>query len=148
MRKHDVSLLRKTKRAQGAIELLVLVSFFLLFSIPLISLIYLSATDSAQDSALLQARQACREIIRASDSVYVEGSGSSKSVVVVFPQSLRDVRANGREITFSMNSQSGQSDVVGMGTPMLEINGKIGTEAGPHRLSISSLGNKVEIKEG
>ena len=148
MRKHDVALLKKAKRAQGAIELLVLVSFFLLFSIPLISLIYLSATDSAQDSALLQARQACREIIRASDSVYVEGSSSSKSVVVVFPQSLREVKANGREITFSIYSQSGQNDVVGMGTPVLEINGKIGTQAGPHRLSVTSLGNRVEIKEG
>ncbi len=128
--------------------MLVLVSFFLLFSIPLISLIYLSATQGAQDSAVLQARQAGREIVGKADSVYSEGKGTSEEIVVVFPPNLQEIAMKGRELTFSVQISSGRSDVVSMGTAEIKRSGKIGLDAGPHRLTIRSLGNYVEISEG
>lgn len=129
-------------------ELLILISFFLLFSIPLISLIYLSATQSSQDAALSQARHASRRIIETADSVYIGGEGASGRLVVVFPHNLQGIRAEGRELTLVVLGPGGNSDVVAMGIGRIGISSDIETTAGPHSLVLRSLGDRVEISEG
>ena len=144
MREQNIAVLK----GQGAIELLILVSFFLLFSIPLISILYLSATQSAQDSALLQAKQMSREIIDVADAVYIQGEGARENPSVMFPHNIQSIRANGRELTITVSTSSGHSDVVGMSIGNVVIDGELGTSPGPHVLSITSLGESVEISEG
>ncbi|MFH1448064.1 MAG: hypothetical protein ABIG39_04315 [Candidatus Micrarchaeota archaeon] len=147
MRKSDCSMLKRRRRGQGAIELMVLVSFFMLFSIPLISLIYLSATQGSQDSSLSQAEQVSRKIIELTDSVYIQGDGAAEKLVVVFPQGMHGIGSNGRELTITVASSAGYSDVVSMGIADIVITGSVGTEAGPHSLIVRSLGDRVEVYE-
>ncbi len=135
-------------KGQGTIELMVLVAFFLLFSIPLLSLLYVSATESAQDSSLIQGRQMSREIIEAADSTYISGEGVTEKIVVIFPHNLQEIKANGREFFIRVRTGSGDSDIVVMGIAELEIDGNIGKTAGPHSLTITSTGERILIKEG
>ncbi|MFH1470334.1 MAG: hypothetical protein ABIF01_01150 [Candidatus Micrarchaeota archaeon] len=145
MRKHHCTLLNK---GQGAIEMVVLVGFFIMLSIPILSLFYLNASQSAQDTSIVQAKQSAREITLKADSVYSQGIGANDYIYVVFPQGLQKISARDREITFTVLASSGNSDIVSMGTAKLGIEGVIGTEAGPHKLKMRSLGDYVEISEG
>lgn len=140
-------MLRRMK-GQSAIELLILVSFFLLFSIPLISMIYLQSNEGAQEASLIQAKQAAREIAEAANSVYVQGNGTNERITVIFPPGLQEIRANGREIVLVVHTSSGNSDVVEMGIADIEIGGAIGTAAGPHALRVKSIGNWIVVTEG
>ncbi len=133
-------------RGQASVEMLVLVSFLLLFSIPVISLVYLNATQSAQDSAVVQAREAARKIVGSADSVYVRGEGNSEKIIVVFPQNLESIRADGRELTLTVLASGGRSDVVMMAGEGIVL-GSIRTGMGPHQLAVRSAGDYVEISE-
>jgi hypothetical protein len=135
-------------KGQGTVEMLVLVGFFLIFSMPLISLMYLSGMQGAQDAALLQGRQAAREIAEKAGSVYAQGNGASEKITVVFPQNLQGIAANGRELTFAVLSSGGRSDVVAMSAARIKISGEIGMGGGPHELFLRSLGEYVEVSEG
>jgi hypothetical protein len=149
MRKRErAMLMRNCSKAQSAIELLILLSFFLLFSIPLISLMYLQSGEGAQDASLAQARQACREIAESADSVYAQGNETNEKVTAIFPPGLQGIRTSGREIVFTVHTSNGNSDVVAIGIANMKIRGEIGTTAGPHVLLVRSLGDMVEIEEG
>ncbi len=136
------------KRAQSSIEFLILVSFFLLLTIPLISLVYLRTAGTAQDASLEQAQQTLRDLSSACDSAYIQGNGSVEKITVVFPQSVQELSANGQELWFRISVSGGQTDVTYLGMANVSIAGKIGSEAGPHTLTVRSLGKEVEITEG
>ncbi|RKY23234.1 MAG: hypothetical protein DRP79_09540 [Planctomycetota bacterium] len=101
---------------QASFESLTLLGFVILFSVPLIMLL---TSISSDDAAVEQAKTTVKILSDAVNTVYIQGSGSQKLLLVAYPQRLLNVTLNDTgsglsEITFTVNTQSGPTDVVGI----------------------------------
>ncbi|MFA4982667.1 MAG: hypothetical protein WC588_00465 [Candidatus Micrarchaeia archaeon] len=100
------------KRAQAGAEMLILVGFALVFIIPLaLLLLSLSGTELGK-TAVSQAKISARSIANEAGEVYLQGPGARKSIVVNYPEGIRDAKLEGGLVVLSMESDGRLQDIV------------------------------------
>ena len=104
-----------SKKGQASIETLTLLGFVVLFSIPLIAVL---GSINSDDAAIGQAKTTIQVLSDAANTVYIQGNGAQKVVLVAYPDNLLNAAVSSSggsgEIVFTVRTQSGDVDVVGM----------------------------------
>ena len=115
--------------AQASVEFLVLVTFFIVFLIPIVAIMFNLSGEKADESAMVQAHRAGRSLADGADEVYFQGSGATKIERLFFPSKIKQVTFepvnigldSWGEITISMATTYGDTDVVFMTTAPLRV---------------------------
>lgn len=137
-------------RAQASMELLVMVGFAIAFIVPL-ALMFMSISNSEMGkTALLQAKVSARTIANEAGEVYLQGPGAKKSVVVNYPEGIRNASVENGLVAFSIDADGRLQDVVS--PTFANISGSLSGKrtAGLQRINLEyiSPGDYVNISYG
>ena len=127
------------KKGQVSIEYLMLFGFILLIlSTLLITSIFY--TRDVEDSVVLnQVDAIAREITTTADSIYYYGAPSKTTIVAFMPKQIRNVSINQNDLTFTVWTRSGITDVFKKSS--VPMQGSIDIQPGFHDIT-------VEAREG
>lgn len=107
----------KNRKGQVAVEVLIMLGFFLAFSIPVILYMLLATTTKSDEVGLMQGRTAVDQLVDTANTVYMSGNGSRTSIQIFFPPRVKNFtigESSGREIVMSVGSIYGDNDIVGV----------------------------------
>ena len=110
------------RKGQAALEMITLLGFIMLFSIPLIVLVT-SLNDA--DLAIKQGHANVQLMTDAANSVYIMGCNSSREILISYPSKLNNITIASREIIFKMDTGYGPMDVVGKTIAPLDNSSKL-----------------------
>lgn len=92
--------------------MLVMVGFALIFIIPLaLLLLSLSGTELGKTS-LSQAKISARSIANEAGEIYLQGPGAKKSIVVNYPEGMKNASIEGGLVVLSIEADGRLQDVV------------------------------------
>ncbi len=130
-------------RAQISMEYLIVMGFVVLMSVPLV-VIFFEQSAGAQDYVNAdRASQIGRQVVDSAEKVYYLGSPSVTTLKVSMPDTVNAVIISPADITFRMDTGSGQSDVT---IPSdVALSGNISSASGLQYIRIQSLGDSVNI---
>ena len=136
-------------KAQIATEYLIIIGLVLLFVIPL-TLLY--AKYSAQSSYAITTAQVdaiSNQIIGAANQVNVYGQDTQVSLKIDFPDRIKSLEFNGKEIIFTVLDEGNQeSQIVKVADVPLEAGIYDTVTPGRKSIIVKSLGNTVAIQFG
>ena len=123
-------------------EYLLVAGFAFVITIPIIIAFYLQSGNINDDINMNQISQIGRKIVDSSESVFYLGSPSQTTLKVYMPPRIKGVTigtntggvVEGREIVFSVETQSATKDVVV--TSRVLLRGNISSVSGIHHLQI------------
>lgn len=99
-------------KGQAATEMLVTIGMVLIFIIPILLLLLVVAQLRFESLSEVQGSSAIRIIGDSINEVYIEGPGATKVVVVNLPTNTKNLTLTEKEITITLESRSGDSDLV------------------------------------
>jgi uncharacterized protein (UPF0333 family) len=134
------------KKAQVAIEYVMVFGFLLLVLLPLIGFYYTYANSSSKEITARQIDQIVRKIGDGVETVYYLGYPSQTTIRVYIPQHVTNLSIQGNYIIYSIDSGSGESSS-SYGLPV-NMTGSLPYTEGNHIITIKSLGNMVEVSHG
>jgi len=112
-------------KGQSGIEMIVLLSFIILFSIPLILLL---GSINDRDLAVRQARSDVQLLTDTANSVFIMGCDSKRVLLLSYPSGLRNITIRDREVIFTLDGPDGPIDVIGISiAPLDESSDLVGT---------------------
>ncbi|MFH1285014.1 MAG: hypothetical protein ABIH99_00350, partial [Candidatus Micrarchaeota archaeon] len=106
-----------SRKAQAAMELIILLSFILVVTIPAILLFYLSAGSQVNKASVEQANQAVARIAEKAEEVYLGGVGSVATVDIFLPPNtknleIREFSSGKREIVLTLELEGKETEMV------------------------------------
>lgn len=103
-------------RGQSSLELLVTVGVVLAFTIPVLFLILSISSVGYEDTAKAQADASARTLADAMDSVYAQGAGAQREVLLNAPPSTKGIYASkedvGGEVVVDIQTSGGGFEAV------------------------------------
>lgn len=102
-------------KGQVATETLVLAGFIIAFSVPIIFMLYAATNMRTEDVAMEQAGVTTKALVDEANELWVQGNGSARIVLVNFPDRLKNITVEGREIVFTLDTSKGPVDIVAVG---------------------------------
>jgi len=105
------------EKGQASIEFLVLVAFFLVFLVPIVTLMFNLSGDKSDELSVQQAQQLGRRMVDAADGIYIQGGGAAKVEYLFFPSRLSDIGVGtqaGHELFLTVETANGPTDIVFM----------------------------------
>jgi hypothetical protein len=99
------------KKAQAAMETLILVGFALALFIPLILLFFSATTNRSEETNLIAARSAVRSVADYASDTYLQGEGAKKRIIVNYPSQVANISISNQTITFRVRTQAGLVDI-------------------------------------
>jgi hypothetical protein len=102
-------------KGQVATETLVLAGFIIAFSVPIIFMLYAATNMRTEDVAIEQAGVTTKALVDEANELWVQGNGSARIVLVNFPDRLKNITVEGREIVFTLDTSKGPVDIVAVG---------------------------------
>ncbi len=90
-------------KAQIVFENFILVSFIIAMIIPLMVIYLVQTNEKQQVISLSTATNSLRIIGEEVDTIYMAGNGSKKVIFVRFPNNLKNITTNQKEIVFTMS---------------------------------------------
>ncbi len=142
----------RTLKAQASMEMLITVGMMMAFVVPISLLLLSASSQNFEEVSKHQAYVTVQKIAHAVNSVYLEGEGSSKNVLLNIPSNTKSVEIRSSEIIIVLNTKSGEYDVSYPLIPstdeitVMETDGKI-TLRGLSWILVKNVGNKVEVYE-
>ena len=130
---------------QVSMEYLMVASFALLITIPIIITFYLQSGDINDDINLNQVDQVARKVIDTAESVYYLGSPSKTTLKVYMPPHVKEVGILSRDLSFNITTQAGIINVVR--TSNVNMTGNISEEPGIHHLEVRADPDIVRITD-
>lgn len=140
LRPHKIKKLRSArcgKKAQAALEYMIVASIALLMLVPTIMSGWESTAQLGSSVNLQKARNAATQMSDAAKTVYYQGAPSAMTISVAFPENIIMTNATGREIFFRMKSNGKNVDVV----EFLDFNvtGSLSNSSGIHEIYLEAL---------
>ena len=133
----------KNGKAQLSMEYMAVMGFVLLLTLPL-TIIFFEQSTSARDQVNAQkAGQIIREITDTSEQVYYLGEPTAKTIKVSMPDNVKKISIINTEIAITIETSSGDSDVIGVSA--VNLTGNLSTASGIHQIKIQAIGNGVSI---
>lgn len=135
--------MKSSRKAQVAMEYMILVGFLVVITIPLI-LVYNTQYKGTNIQIISnQADQIGQKIVDTAESVYYLGQPSKTTLKVYMPQQIENVVVGNNEITFRVIVNNGIDEVVKMSS--VPINGTLKATSGMHYITVQSVGSYVNI---
>lgn len=139
------------KKGQVSIEVITLLGFILLFSIPLLVLLTSLDTDN---SAIMQAKTSTQMLADTANSVYMQGPEAYKIISIGMPPKLKNITFESNpgglsEIIFTLETDTGKLDIVSTSFANLDttsnITGIAGFNSGLQKVKVEYDGNFVKF---
>ncbi|MFH0737837.1 MAG: hypothetical protein V1827_04220 [Candidatus Micrarchaeota archaeon] len=99
-------------KGQSSLELLVTVGVILAFTIPVLFLILSISSVGYEDTAKAQADASARTLADAMNSVYAQGPGAEREILLNVPPSTETVYVSGGEVVVRIRTSGGSFDAV------------------------------------
>ncbi|MBU4245985.1 MAG: hypothetical protein ABIF85_04050 [Nanoarchaeota archaeon] len=133
----------RSRKAQSALEYLIVASIALLMLVPIIIEGWNSTAQLNNNINLQKARNTVSQISDAAKTVYFQGDSSAMTIYVTFPENIIFSNVSGNEIYLRMKTRDSTTDVV----EFLEFNvmGNISNISGMHKIYLEALPNAVNI---
>ncbi|MDD5336853.1 MAG: hypothetical protein PHS02_00025 [Candidatus ainarchaeum sp.] len=131
-------------RGQSALETLVTVSALLVFSVPVVLLVLSASALRLEDLSVFQGQTSVQQLSDSINEVYLQGNGSSRSILVQLPSNTRNLTVSGNSLTLYLSTQNG---VYALSHPLLaNASEYIISRSGLVNMEISMEGNTVVIR--
>ncbi len=124
------------KKAQAAIEYVILISILMVFLIPIIDY---ALNESVTSVRVNQLENSARRIAKAVNTVYALGPGTVEIVTVTFPTGIESTAVTGNEILLNVTIYGSYSDV--HYPTKANVSGWLPTNPGTYRIAIKMLNN-------
>lgn len=131
------------KRAQVAVEYVIVVGIAMLITIPLFLIYYSYSSESEDYVTLNQLNVVSRKIIDSAESLYVIGEPARTEIKVFIPGKVYDANISQNEVIFYVNTQNGQTEVTLASN--VNITGTLPSSEGIHHIVLEAQGDKVWI---
>ena len=131
------------RKAQVAIEYMIILGFILALMIPLVLLFYSQKADAALQIRSQQLRVVGEKIVDQAESVYYLGEPSKVRFKINLPQQVTNVTITNKALIFKLKTESGISDIVIPST--VNITGAMPITAGVHYLTAENRGGYVTL---
>ncbi|NYZ73916.1 hypothetical protein H0O00_02125 [Candidatus Micrarchaeota archaeon] len=97
-------------RGQSSLELFVTLGVVISFTIPVILLLLSVSSVGYEDTAKAQADAAARSLADNINTVYAQGKGAQREVLLNVPPSTESISVSGGEVTISIKTSGGTFD--------------------------------------
>lgn len=134
-------------KGQTSLELLVTVGIVVAFTIPVLFLLLSATSIGYEDTAKAQADASSRTLSDTMNSVYAQGAGAKRMILLNVPSSTQEIYASGGEAVVSIRTQSGDFDAAS--PTIAEISGTsqtLGKKTGLFLISIEADSVTGEVK--
>ena len=138
----DMRRFKKTK-AQLSMEYMTIMGFVILITIPLTLIYYHYSNSTADEISMNQLMQITRKIADSADSVYYLGKPSEITVKIFMPHGVQSVNITHNEISFTIMTVSGLSDIVA--STNVNVSGTIPISRGIHFINLKAEDYYVNI---
>ncbi len=128
-------------KAQVAMEYLMVVSFVILMTIPLIAVFVNQSTNFNDEVSLSQSNKAAQRIIDTANTVYYLGPPSKRTISVYFPEGIRNLTIQNNSIEVNIRNEYVFSIT---GEP--QLNGTLDAYEGLRTITIEAKNDFVQIK--
>lgn len=131
------------KRGQLSMEYMLIMSFALLMTIPLL-IIFFEQSSSAKDQINSgRAAQIGREIVDNAERVYYLGEPTTTTLKVNMPENINQIMITSRELTLRIETGSGLTDVTIESA--VNLTGSLLAAEGIQNIKIQSAGESVVL---
>lgn len=132
------------RKAQVAMEYLIIIGFVTLITIPLVIIFQQHSKTTSEQISSAEIYQISKRISDSAETVYYLGKPSKTTLKVYFPPGIESINISGNEIIFWMHSSAGSDEVV-IYSPV-NLSGSVSTHQGIHYLSIENMGGYVWVE--
>ncbi|MBD3210328.1 hypothetical protein GF318_03015 [Candidatus Micrarchaeota archaeon] len=108
-------------KGQSSLELLVTVGIVVAFTLPVIFLMFSFTSVGYEDTAIAQAEAASRTLSDTMNSVYSQGPGAERRILMNVPASTERIYVDDREVVVQIETSRGTFEAVH--TTMAETSG-------------------------
>ncbi|VVB66296.1 Uncharacterised protein [Candidatus Gugararchaeum adminiculabundum] len=121
---------RRSRKAQAALEMLLILGFILMLSSLLFLIMFRTTSNKASDVSLYNSEQFARKLAETADQVYISGPNSTATIEVFMPQRIQNISIGGvstepipvggtpistkHEIVLTIDTISGLTDMISM----------------------------------
>lgn len=136
-------------KGQSSLELMVTVGIVIAFTIPVLFLLLSATSIGYEDTAKAQADASSRTLADTMNSVYSQGAGAKRLILLNVPSATEEVYASDGEAVVSIRTEGGKFEAA---TPTIAaISGgsqTIGKKTGLFIVSVEAVksGDQVEVK--
>lgn len=132
-------------------EMLITVGMMLAFVVPISLLLLTTSGQNFEEVSKHQAQVTVQKIAHAVNTVYLEGEGSSKNVLLNIPSNTKSLEIRSSEVLLILNTAQGEYEVtyplIPESVEVKDLDGKI-TLRGLSWILVKNIGdNKVEVYE-
>ncbi len=134
---------------QAATETLVLAAFALVFILPLVFLFFSASGSELGKASVLQAKAAARTIADEAGEIYLQGAGARKTIIVNYPEGIKNASASGGLIVLTIEADNRQLDMIG--STFANVTGNLSGKrtAGLQRIKLVNVdGDYVNVTYG
>lgn len=133
-------------KGQSSLELLVTVGIVIAFTIPVLFLLLSVTSIGYEDTSKAQAEASSRTLSDTMNSIYAQGPGAQREILLNVPPSTEEVYAKNGEIVVRIKTSGGSFDAV---SPTLaKISGgtqTLGSKNGLFKMLIKNVNGEVEL---
>jgi uncharacterized protein (UPF0333 family) len=136
---------RKTaqKKAQIAMEYLMIMGFVLAALSPLIVVYYVYTQGSTEELTASQLSKIAKEVVDSAEEVYYLGEPSQISMRVYVPGKLEGAQISGKQFVLLLQTQNGPAEIVE--TSAVNISGSFPLSEGIYTLTVRAVNGYTNI---
>lgn len=135
-------------KGQSSFELMVTVGVILAFTIPVLFLLLSMTSVGYEDTAKAQADASARTLADTMNSVYAQGDGAQRALLLNVPASTESITASGNEVVVKINTAAGTFDAPAPTIAKIRYNTQaLGKKSGLFRVIVRNVNGEVELVE-
>ncbi len=118
-------------KGQSSLELLATVGVVVAFTVPVLFLLLSVSSIGYEDTAKAQADATSRTIADSMNTIYAQGPGAQRDILVNIPPATQSVYASGGEVVVKIRTSGGEFDaasptIAKIGSGSMTVTGKTG----------------------
>ena len=136
---------KKEVKAQVSLEYLIIVSFALIITLPLLIIFFTNSSELTENVNSHQAKKIAREIVNAAEKVYYIGEPSQTIVKINMPKGVEDVIIQNREFFLKVRFRTSITDIYDVAS--VNLTGNISSTSGIKNVLVQANEGFVNITE-
>lgn len=132
-------------KGQVSLELLVTLGVVLAFTIPVLFLILSVSSVGYENAAKDQADATARNLAESINTVYAQGSGAKKVILLNSPSSTESISLKGNEVIVAIRVSEGIYEAASPVFAKAEMKDAVTGRQGLIYLNLGNVDNKVEV---
>lgn len=134
-------------KGQTSLELLVTVGIVIAFTLPVLFLLLSFTSIGYEDTTKAQADAAARTLADAMNSVYAQGPGAQKTILLNVPASTQDISASDGEVVVRIRTSGGAFEAVSPTFAQIGADAELGMKSGLFVVVVENVNGKVELRD-